>query len=223
MKKIISVISILFVLLVLDACAKKWTKTADTPVHFSATTNELTIAGKTFEIEELKVHFNALSISGERIQAEPIELAYAPNEAINFISDSKSFNWEIPQGTFTSLKLDGNIKTSNTLVINGVYYFPNGNTYDIQINLDLTDAIHEKVLDSDGSETALVEAKSPKPLSIQLDTEILFSEINPGLWNAAAVTNNNGSETIVVNELNNASLYNALSSKFSESFKVKFQ
>ena len=113
----------------------------------------------------------------------------------------------------------------------------NGTVTDIDGNYSITVADGNAVLlysytgfatvrETVGERTSIslvIEEDSQKSISFTLDTEILFSDLNPGLWNAAAVTNNNGAQTIQVDALNNANIYNAISGKIGESFIVQFQ
>ncbi|GAB5417730.1 MAG: hypothetical protein Crog4KO_25210 [Crocinitomicaceae bacterium] len=211
---------------ILASCnKKKWNETFPSAVSYETSSNEVTLAGKPFVIESLITNYSGLHLKGERLQGESIDLIQANSTVIDFINAPAGPNFEIPRGTYTEMTLETVMQNSTepSLKITGTYYFPGGTTYSVDISLEINEQLIYDVIDVDGESTILIDEDNPKDLTIYMDIEVLFSEINPGLWNAAAVTSQNGSQTIVVDELNNASIYNGLSSQIGEALIVKFQ
>lgn len=204
---------------------KKWNETFPSAVSYETSSNEVTLAGKPFIMESLFVNYSDFHLKGERLQGESIHLIQDNSTAIDFINPSGASNFDIPRGTYTKMTLETALQSTNEpgLQIKGVYNLQNGSTYDVDISLDIYEELLYNVLDVDGETTILIDEDHPKNLAIRMDTEILFSEINPGLWNAAAVTSQNGSQTIVVDELNNANINTALKSTIVEALIVEFQ
>lgn len=229
MGKIYYIFSIILVAsLVLVSCGKKkWAKTADVNLAQSTITNEVTIAGKQFVIDKLTIEFSEMGISGDRLQAESVNVKRSGITSIDFISDftSNSEVFKIPQGTFDKMNLSVRIEGSadSSVFISGIYYLSNGNTHDVNISIDIESYVLLPVLDNDNSSTLLIEEDKARTLVLMIDPEILFAEVNPGLWNAAAVTNLNGSETIMVDKLNNESIYFAIMAGVPNSLVAKFE
>jgi hypothetical protein len=219
----------LFLLLTISSlvsCNKqKWETVSTSKINFSVSDTEVIIAGKSFIMDTIQLQLTDLNLTGERLQSDPISLVHSTSNSVDFLNQTGNEGFDIPIGTYTSMNLSTNLLVNGdpSIKIAGTYFFPNNTTYEISIALDIENAYFISLNDTDGSSTILIDENSTKSLQVSLDTEILFSDITPGLWNAAAVTSQNGSQTIVVNELNNANIYNALNSKIGESLIAQFQ
>lgn len=216
------------VLVTFIACNKnadKWDETQKAQVKYGISSNEITIAGKSFVMDTIQLELTDLKLTGERLQSDPISLTQTKNITTDFINNSGNEVLEIPCGTYTTMQLNTSLKVngSPSLRITGTYFFPNNNTYEIQISLDIATNYKISLSDIDGSSTVLIDNDTQKKIQFLLDTDVLFSEVNPGLWNAAAVTSQNGAQTVVVNEINNANVYNALNAKIGAALTAQFQ
>lgn len=215
-----------FVVLVVVAfasCRKKWDKEVDVRVTSKATTDEILIAGKSFIMDSLLFGVESMELSGKRIQAKDIWLKPSQNQNVNFIHEKELVSSVgIPQGTYDQLKFYFDLGSSNvgSLFVSGNYYMNNGSIYRVRMSFDLNESIVGDVLDSDGGTTVLMEYKNNRTMELRFDPEILFSDITPGLWNAAAVTSLNGANTIVIDGLNNQSIYNSIINNFKHSFRI---
>lgn len=210
----------------LVACNKtQLDATSTTQVTFESSNNEVIIAGKSFVMDQILISLDDIRIFGESIQQGPVDLKIQGNTNSDFLNSTNGKSVEIPVGTYPEMNFTTAVVSNGapSVIISGIYYLQNGNTYNVEIALVIDQEISSQLLDTDGSTTILIEEGTAKNISVQLDTEILFSDLIPGLWNAAAVTSNNGSETIQVDALNNTNIYNAISGKIGESFKVKFE
>lgn len=219
--------SFLIALVALTSCEKNkqdWSVTENSPVTYTATKSEITIAEKPFVMEHISLGLTDLVLTGDRLQSNSIYLTQPTNGGVNFLNPIGSPSFDIPLGTYPQMQLSTGLLQNDipSIDITGTYYFPNNTFYEVSIQLDLAENYNIPLKDVDGSSTILIKEEQSKMLLVLLDTEKLFSEINPGLWNAAAVTSQNGSQTIVVDEMNNDNIYNALSSKIGESLFVKF-
>ncbi len=219
------VLLLISVSLVVGCNKKKWNETFPSAVSYKASSNEVTLAGKPLVIDSLRLNYSDLHLKGERLQGEPIHLIHNNNAVIDFLNAPVGPSFEVPRGTYTEMTLETSLQTTTepSLQIYGTYFLQQGDTYPVEISLEINQELIYNVLDVDGETMILIDEDNPKDLTIEMDLEILFSEIIPGLWNAAIVTAQNGSQTIVVDELNNNNIYNGLSSKIGEALIVKFQ
>jgi len=220
------ILSITIIFLMVLSCNKnKFNKTQSSEVKFKASSNQVTIAGKQFVMDKISIDFSDLQLKGERIQGEPVSQTMAMSAPVNFLSSSVTGKFEIPFGTYTAMNIatELSIKGTPSVSITGTYYLSNGSTHYVDIRLDIEEDFLLDLEDTDGSSTILIDENQTKIVVFELDVETLFSDLNPGLWNAAAVTSNNGSNTVVVDEMNNQNIYNAISGKIGESFEVRFE
>ncbi|PWL28141.1 MAG: hypothetical protein DCO96_09190 [Fluviicola sp. XM-24bin1] len=224
--KSFATVLLLFAAFAFTACNKQHlNKTTKSSVIFAASSNEVEIAGQPFVMDQITLNLADIQISGESIQAGDMSLTLADNASTDFLNPVAGKELEFPVGTYPEMNFNTAVISNGAPSVNihGTYYRGNGDTYDVIIALNIDQDITSQLLDTDGSTTILLEENDSKSLSLKLDMEILFSDLIPGLWNAAAVTNNNGAQTIAVNELNNTNIYNAISGKIGESFVVGFQ
>lgn len=194
-------------------------------VHYSVTSDELTIAGKSFIMESVELNLTDLVLFGERLQSDPVSLTQPLNAFTQFINNVNNHHFKIPIGTYTVVKFSTELASlgAPSCTITGKYFSPNGTTYNVDIALKINHDYSIQLQDTDGSSTVLIEGDNKKNLSVALDTQMLFEDINPGLWNAAVVTSNNGAQTIVVDDMNNANIKSALEAKMGTSLVVRFQ
>ncbi|MFT5859643.1 MAG: hypothetical protein ACI865_001747 [Flavobacteriaceae bacterium] len=228
MNKNYYILAVLFIGLGFSSCnKKKWAKTADISIVYAATTNTVVIAGKDFVMDELSVSFSKIELSGDRLQADYVSISNAGLVDVNFISPDGVGNSLIalPQGTFDEMEMPLSIggNGEQSVRLHGEYFFPNGDIYQIEIALAIDTYELLAVLDNDNETTILIEEGSPRNVKLTMNPQQLFSEVNPGLWNAAAVTSVGGAQTMVVDELNNESVYYALLAGFSTALTAKFE
>ncbi|MCR9172756.1 MAG: hypothetical protein NXI10_09705 [bacterium] len=220
-----TMLSILVIAAMLLGCNKQdWSVTVKSEVRCTTSSNETEIAGKSFVMDQVMINLAEMTITGERIQSDPIEITLYGNEDADFLSPIALHPVDIPIGTYPEMYFSSAVVSNGAPSVNitGTYYLGNGDTYDVVIALDISQDISKQIIDTDGSPTILIEESTQKNLSLTLDTDILFSDINAGLWNAAAVTNNNGAETVQVDLLNNENIYNAISAKLNDALIVQF-
>lgn len=219
-------IPLILMLVLISSCNKQdWSATEKSDVKYTISNTEVTLAGKPFVMNSLQLELTDLLLTGERIQSDPIAISKTINGTIDFLNPSEDLSFDIPIGTYTEMILSSSLEENGTPSINiiGTYFLASNDTYEVSIALDIEAQYLIQLKDTDGASTILIDDTSTKKLQIVLDTETLFSEVNPGLWNAAAVTSQNGFQTIVVNELNNTNIYNAINTKISESLIANFQ
>lgn len=221
-----SFLLISIILLSLTSCnKKKWTETTDVSISSKLSTNQLIIANNLFEINNLSVNIGEIRFTGSRLQAEDISLHSDDNVLADFNLNENIIDLKVPQGTYENQQIQLNLLSNSvgTIEINGLYFLNNGDTNVVNINLNGSQLVQHNIKDSDGEETILLEKDNPRGVNIEINTEFLFSEINNGLWNAASITSVNGSNTIVVDQLNNQSIYLALLNKIPASFSSQYE
>lgn len=222
----------IFILLIaglaFSSCSKKkWEKTADISIVYGVTTSTVEFVNNEFVMDTLSVTFSKMELAGDRLQADYITVGNTGSVRANFITGNSTGSSVIalPQGTFDLLDMPLTIGGSGaaSLHISGDYYLPNGDINKVVIDLVIDRNELISVLDNDNSSRVLIEEGNARNVKLTMNPIIFFSEVNQGLWNAASITNANGAQTIVVNELSNQSIYYALLAGFSTSLTAKFE
>ena len=68
-----------------------------------------------------------------------------------------------------------------------------------------------------------IDKEAPGVITIALDAEILFDNLNPSYWNSASSSQVQGQEVVEISNGNNTSMYNAVHSKISEAISVDYE
>lgn len=213
-------------LLSLTSCnKKKWTETTAVTLKSDISESQVILANNPFIFDTLILSINSLNFSGKRLQAEDVNIDKFLSLDVSFINTSTITELMFPQGTYEELNVQYQILPENncSLFISGEYHLSSSAVNQVKIKLNIDQYLVQQVLDSDNQSTILLEKDNPRSLNVTLDSELLFSDINNGLWNAASVTSINGSNTVQVDELNNQSIYLALTSQLSNSISTKFE
>ena len=214
------------ILLSLTSCSKKkWTETTEVSFQGASTSNQVVLANNPFIFDTLNLNISSINITGKRLQANDVNIVKSTSTSLSFNNNSALSSLSIPQGTFEEMNVQYQVSAENdcSFFISGIYYLSNGNTNQIKIKLNLNQFIFQEVIDSDGSSTILLESSIARVLNVQLNPEVLFSDVNNGLWNAASVTSINGANTVQVDELNNQSIYFAISGQISNAITTQFE
>ena len=220
------ILSLAIIFLMLVSCNKnEFDQLKPSEVSFKVSGNVVVLAGKDFVMNNVTVNLSDLQLEGHRIQGDPVSLSFALPQSINFLNQNINGNFDFPIGTYTSMVVTSEVHVdgSPSVIIEGIYYKANGDEIEVAIELDVEAEIIASVIDTDGSDVVFIEENLNKQFIFELDVESLFSDINQGLWMAATVTSNNGSETIAVDALHNQNIYDAISGKIVESFNVRFE
>lgn len=214
------------VLLSLTSCSKKkWTETTEVTFRGALTSDQVVLANNPFIFDTLNLNISSLNLTGKRLQAEDVNLIQSANNTLSLNNNSVLSTINIPQGTFEEMNIQYQITPDNdySFFISGHYYLNSGAVNEVKIKLNLNQFVFHGVNDSDGSSTILLESDNSRNLNIILNTEVLFSEVNNGLWNAANVTSISGANTIQVDVLNNQSIYLAINNQISNAITTQFE
>ncbi len=207
----------------LSACTKgQWDVEVPSTTNCSTTTDTIVLAGKDFVLNKLELESNGYTFVGTRLQAGKITQTSTNTFEFDFLSGimNPTIDLSIKQGTYDKMNLEILIDNlnDNSLELAGTYYLSTGSTYDVDMKFDVPDDIFIDMLN--GQEFVSFSSDESINLNIQINPEVLFQDVNPGLWNAASVTSINGSNTIVVDQLNNQSIYSSIHTNISESISV---
>ena len=207
----------------LSGCTKgQWDVEVPSSTNCSVTTDTIVIAGKNLVFNKLQLESNGYTFTGNRVQAGNITQSSSNTHQFDFINGimNPTIDLDIKQGTYDQMSLNISIDelNSNSLELEGTYYLATGATYEVDMEFDVpTDVLIDMLKDQ---EFVSFSSDESIHINIQFNPEILFQDVNPGLWNAAAVTSINGSNTIVVDQLNNQSIYSSIHTNISESISV---
>lgn len=208
------------------SCNKKqWKETVNTSISVSLNDTSIYFGVNELSIDTVRLNIESVSLIGERLQAENINLAATLNSETTFtgLNPVSLTNFAIPQGTYEPLqaavKFGGN---AGTISLRGVYTNAGGITKNVSINLNYNELVLKNVA-YNNSNSVTINKNSPGKIHITLDVDVLFDNINPSMWNAANTSVVAGQNTILVSNTNNSNIYNDILSKAGASLTYNFE
>ena len=214
-------ISLLLILLafsaVVNSCnKKKWKEVSSTNLEMQVSTLKVEWGNNYLEIDTFQIQMTSLNLTGKRLQAEDINLSNNLSilNTVTTTSSTQITQFDIPQGTYEPLGMG--IQFADKISIKGKYYQSNGEIFNVTMNIDNSNYLFTELLNN-GSPSITIDKNNPSTIILTIDSDILFSDLNPGIWNAASVSNVGGSNTIVVSNSNNSTILNQVRSKISSS------
>ena len=213
-------IHLLFLLLVVAAfssCDKdQWKETVNTEVQMRAVNNTISFGANTLTIDTMIISLESLSLDGQRLQAENIHLTSTTGSTHTLAGNtSKVTSFAVPQGTYETFQMTSKFGGSTpSITLIGEYSQPSGN--DKKVLLEL--AYNEYLLQNMAASGSIsIDKNTPGSITIVIDPNILFSNLNPSYWNSASQSNINGQNGIAISNSANSDLFNQIIPKVGES------
>lgn len=219
----VSLTLILLAAILGSSCKKNQWK-EPTSVGFSFSLSPKQGGPGTFNFEEGHIQLQRFWVEGKREQAEDIffERTYTVDNALqlpfNTFLPSEELSFDIPQGTYTSLKIGYETISSTDKCIRaeGLYEYNNPNKDPIWVEfLADNEDIYEIILeDNSGSNTINLIADQAVHIDIILDPKHWFKNVTGNAMSSAAVSNgNNGQDKIQISKNQNDNIYNVVISR----------
>lgn len=223
------IVHILFLssILFFNSCGKKWKQTTTVDFQFYITPSE---SSEFLHFSSGSMIIREIDFSGDRKKGGGVNFTNSISNAavLNFNNGTSipPIRYDIPQGTYTKINLI--IKAfdedpSPSLSLYGYYVDDDSDT--IPIIYEFHSGVNFNVTgktSSGSSEIVLIEDK-PATCQITFDPNYWFDTVTENLLDDADESEVDGESTIVINETNNAIIYNLISGRIAESTKAVFQ
>lgn len=208
------------------SCNKnEWKETVSTEIKIQRTNSTVYFGVNTLEIDTAVMRLESISLTGNRIQAEDINLSETIDSEFELTSDDKLLinSFDIPQGTYETMQILTKWgSSSESIYLHGTYTNASGNPKNVILSLHYNELILQSVLDNN-SQLISIDKNDASQIIVTVDVAVLFDNLNPSMWNAADQSTVQGQNTIVVSSNSNSSIYNSILPKISESISYGFE
>lgn len=217
----------LFSFLLQVSCNKsEWKK--PTEVAFLVDVNkEASLDGKLF-FTEGQIVLRNITFDGKRIQADDVyfegDFDKGLKVALSATTENSNLVFDIPQGTYSSVRIDFEAERSDNelIVIKGFYTNSNGVERPVILELEEIEFYDKIAKTAQGEVEIDLVAGNPKKATILLDPIFWFGTFSINQLDNAETTLVNGVETILINEEKNESLHNIIEDRIGANEKVRF-
>ena len=217
----------IFIILTVVSCNKsEWKK--PTEVAFLVDVNkDASLDGKLF-FTEGQIVLRNITFDGKRIQADDVYFEADFDKGLKVALSSTTANsdlvFDIPQGTYSSVRIDFEAEQSDNelIVIKGFY--TNSNDVERPVILEIEEIeFYDKIAKTAQGDVEIdLVAGNPKKGTILLDPVFWFGTFSLNQLDNAETTLVNGVETILINEEKNESLHNIIEDRIGANEKVTF-
>lgn len=227
-----STIPFLISLLVLVvSCSKsEWKKPTDVTFMFDIN-KEKTMNGNLY-FTGGEVILRELTFDGKRVQGEDVYFEKEFDDGLDVLISSSVINsqlvFDIPQGTYTSIRIDFEAEESEDKLITIKGNYTNSNNKQFPVILEIEDiGIYDKIAKTKQGETEMnLVANQPSKAAIIFDPVYWFENISSSELDEAQTTFINGVETILISENSNEDLHDVIhdiiENKSSHSIQIIF-
>lgn len=225
MKKVNYVLLILVTSLSVYSCSKsEWKK--PTEVTFMVDINkEETMDGKLF-FTEGHVVLRSISFDGIRTQAEDVyfEAEFDGGLEVPFSSShvKNELVFNIPQGTYSSVRIDFQAERSDTQlnIVKGFFTNSSGDEIPVIIQLEEIEFYDKKAENISGGLEIDFIAGNPKTATIDLDPVYWISSVSATQMNNAQTTEVDGVLSIVISPDVNEEIYDIINDKIGSNAQI---
>ena len=218
---------VLLSVLMLTSCKKNaLKKPTDVDIVMDITrgqsgTNELEFTSGTIYLESFE-------FAGTRVEGEPFEFEreYPSGLAINFDPNQaiEDLHFDIPQGEYLSLEVEFETyaESQNSIELNGIYTNSSQVTYPVRFELVSDQNFSISGESEDGSGTIQLNKDIAEMPVIELDPIYWFDIITANMWDNADLVDVNGTPTILINENENAAIYDLIVDRIDDSAEMRW-
>ena len=203
----------------------QWKETVTTKIQIKSVNTSVYFGVNVLHIDNVIVNIESLFLSGNRIQAENINLSETLNDQYLLTeNESKDIStFSIPQGTYESFLLTSKIGGGiNSIELKGTYTLANNTVKKVVLELDYNEFLLNQMVEN-SSNPISIDKDIPGEITIAIDPSILFDKLNPSLWNAASNSTINGQNGINISNNSNSNMYNEIYSEIGTSLSVNFE
>lgn len=167
------------------SCGKKdWSKKIEMPLSCSTNFSEdASLGNNRLEVSEAKFYISSITIHGERLQGEDVEVFRSETMELDLLENSIINAIDIPIGTYEKLSIVFGLSSNSYL--NGDVVKINGNpeVKQISLPLDLQNKTLEFDLIEEEEQEVLSISEEGKQLKLRFDLQKTLDAVGVGSWN----------------------------------------
>ena len=214
-------------ILCMVSCGRKWKKPTEVDFRFEVIKSASNLDYLEFNSGEISIdHF---SFEGKRKQGE--DVVFENDLADNYVdvdanTVAQPVQYDIPQGTYTDIKVNIRIKATATsddaIVLNGTYFGDNDQIVTVIFRFGEDVNIATKAKPKDGGSNIVLVADQFKEVVITIDLTHWFNIISDAMLEGADYFEIDDSWTILIDEVHNNHLYELIISRLDEGVETTF-
>lgn len=210
------------------SCKKdKWDE--PTNVKFIVDINRTPGLGGKLTFSKGTIVLENFSFDGDRVQGDDVYFSNSYSTGLNISFNSNAtvgeLNYDIPQGTFTRIKIAFSTYGStndNHIVIEGIFNSSMGNDYPIRFEFKAKESFSVISQNSSGSSEIILKKDNPMTPKIIFDPVYWFLPVSQNLLNNADIVDIGGIQTILINSSTNTEIFDIVASRIGDEVKITF-
>jgi hypothetical protein len=227
MKSLNKIFVLSLAVFVVFSCKKSELK-EPTEVFFSVDINKDTTLNGRLNFTDGQIIIRQLAFDGIRIQGGDVyfeqefeEGLIAPMSAMNALSQLK---FEIPQGSYSSIRIDLEAEQTNfeKIKVQGNFKNSSGDDFPIVLELESIEFYDKIAKNTDGGTNIDLIAGIPTKAIIELNPVYWFNTISSNQLENAHLTSISGVNTILINPQTNENLYDIIADKVNTNIDIIF-
>ena len=221
MKKLVIILVVFGFATVSCSDDDKWNKTADATLTLKKSGNQ----GHDdyyLEINKTKAKVKSLTLRGTRLQAEPVEIELSKENGLDFTNGSISngVNVELPQGTYTKIFIDIQLRDSNGggIVLGGNYKNNQNELQSFRVSISKSEKINLISVAEDESNEFLILENQSYEIELSLNLKDVFKDIPQFVWKE--LIPNVASDEVEISSTSNSELYWSIKEELEGAFEL---
>lgn len=176
-----------------------------------------------------KIVVRSLAFDGERITGDDVyfekEFESGLITSISNIDANANLKFQIPQGNYTSMRIDFEAEESITekIEVKGSFINDSGVLFPIIVQIERIEFYDKIIKNPDGQSNIDLISKIPKTAIIKLNPIFWFSTISAIDLNNANLTTIDGVETILISSTSNQDLYDFIQDKVNSGIEITIE
>ncbi|MDX1651453.1 MAG: hypothetical protein R3277_03100 [Brumimicrobium sp.] len=212
--------------LLLSCKKSKWKEPTD--VSFMVDINKSTAVNGNLSFTGGNIILREIEFDGKRIQADDVYFESEYDNGLNIPFSSSTVNGElqfdIPQGTYTTIRIDFRAENSGTESMKVVGIFKNSGGIDVPVIVEPKRIeFYDQVSKNGQNETEIdLIATQPSIAVIKLNPVYWFATVSMTQMEDAQTVMVNGVESIVISEVVNEDIYDIIDDRFGGGVEIIF-
>ena len=199
-----------------------------TEVLFTVDINKETTMNGNLSFTDGQIVVRSLTFDGIRIKGDDVyfeeEFEGGLITSLSNTNTNSQLIFEIPQGSYTSIRIDFEAEQSDfeKIRINGSYKNSNGDVFPITVEVERIEFYDKIAKNAQGNSEIDLVAGNPTTAVIKLNPVFWFSTISSSQLDNASLTTIGGIATILINPDTNEDLYDSIEDKINSNIEITF-
>jgi len=228
MKKNVSILIIIFLILSTPSCKNEWKLPTD--VGFKIDINRETSSDGRFVFTDGEIIIETFEFDGEREQGDDVYFSKSFEQGLKIPFSSsnivKELDFDIPQGTYSKIVISfetfDELNDTN-IIVNGFYTNSNNEKIPIRFEFTPSEEFEIVAIDYSGSNQIILNKDHPVKAKIEINPAHWFQVVSSSSLDDADLVDINGTPTILINDDENDDIFDLIIDRLDESLEAVFK